>query len=156
MKNIAENQKIVEIYNSPKVSKAVNKLRRIFKKIPIDDLNSLVLEGIWKCLKKYDVNLARCDFATYLFNYLKWECIDICQKNQRWHDSKFLRDRVLESSNNSEEYFEYLNDPQEIKYLELRLLYKYTWEEMAEYFGIHSNTVQSRYKKIIEKVQKSV
>ena len=65
--------------------------------IPKEEIDQAKNIGIWKAIKKYNSQGNIYTFEVLVFNYVKWECLGIIQKNIK-HKNCYLTDDLIHTA----------------------------------------------------------
>ena len=148
------NQQFEEKWNDSNVRNIMNKVSKQYRyKIDLDDIESIQMNTLWKCIEKYDENRGT-KFTSYLYQQLSYAFKNkIKKKRQEFNVDKF--DKMDANYGNKLEVIDIVHglDPDTAKILEQRFYNNMTMKEIGKRNGYSRETARRKLKNAIKTCQ---
>ena len=145
------NQQFEEKWNDSNVRNIMNKVSKQYRyKIDLDDIESIQMNTLWKCIEKYDENRGT-KFTSYLYQQLSYAFKNkIKKKRQEFNVDKF--DKMDANYGNKLEVIDIVHglDPDTAKILEQRFYNNMTMKEIGKRNGYSRETARRKLKNAIK------
>lgn len=140
-----------EYFQSKPFKKLLSAFRRKYPNIDYHEIESLAAEAVLKTAKKY-IPGKGVEFETFVYKKIDWLCLNYLEDNKRW--TNLIVGPVDKTIQYNSPLWEKAATKEDIKLLELRFLYKYSLDEIAEILQVCSLTVAKKLKKLTKKLKK--
>ena len=149
------NQKFENLWNNSDVKNIMNKVCNRYKKnIDLDDIESIKMDVLWKCIKKHDPDKSK--FTSYLYQQLSYAMKNKLKRKRL----EFNCDTIEKSDSNYEEKINIIDimtglDTETSKILNQRFYHNMTMAEIGRVNGYSRETARRRLKSAIKDCQES-
>lgn len=148
------NQQFEEKWNDSNIRNIMNKIsNRYEKNIDLDDIESIKMNTLWKCIEKYDKNRGT-KFTSYLYQQLSYAFKNkVKKKKVEFNVSNFGGpDKVDTSYPNTLEVIDIVNDlePEMAHIIEQRFYNNMTMKEIGKKNGYSRETARRKLKNAIK------
>ena len=132
--------------------KVMNKVcTKYFAALSADDLYSLKLTTLWKCLNKYDPS-KKTKFTTFLYQQLDYAIRNTLKKKKREFNCRQL-EKSIDAVDNIDHVLDGLSDEYTVL-IKQKYVYGMTMEEMGSQNGYSRETARRRFKKALKSFEK--
>ena len=132
--------------------KVMNKVcTKYFAALSADDLYSLKLTTLWKCLNKYDPS-KKTKFTTFLYQQLDYAIRNTLKKKIREFNCRQL-EKSIDAVDNIDHVLDGLSDEYTVL-IKQKYVYGMTMEEMGRQNGYSRETARRRFKKALKSFEK--
>jgi len=132
--------------------KVMNKVcTKYFAALSADDLYSLKLTTLWKCLNKYDPS-KKTKFTTFLYQQLDYAIRNTLKKKKREFNCRQL-EKSIDAVDNIDHVLDGLSDEYTVL-IKQKYVYGMTMEEMGRQNGYSRETARRRFKKALKSFEK--
>ena len=132
--------------------KVMNKVcTKYFAALSADDLYSLKLTTLWKCLIKYDPS-KKTKFTTFLYQQLDYAIRNTLKKKKREFNCRQL-EKSIDAVDNIDHVLDGLSDEYTVL-IKQKYVYGMTMEEMGRQNGYSRETARRRFKKALKSFEK--
>tara|TARA_R100001132_G_scaffold27467_1_gene33882 strand:- start:214 stop:702 length:489 start_codon:yes stop_codon:yes gene_type:complete len=127
--------------------------KKYYRSMPIDEIESCQLIGLWKALKKYDIAKKR-KFSNFLYVSIDWECKLYLRRNRR----RYLTCDTFLGDSGDYELVELLDivdslSPRLKRVVKQRFFYNLTMEEIGDANDYSRETARRYLKEAMEQLQ---
>jgi RNA polymerase sigma factor (sigma-70 family) len=149
------NQKFEDLWNSSDVKNIMNKVCNRYKKnIDMDDIESIKMDVLWKCINKHDPDKSK--FTSYLYQQLSYAMKNKIKKKR----VEFNCDAIEKPDNNYEYAMNAIDimtglDEETSNILNQRFYHNMTMAEIGRKNGYSRETARRRLKAAIKDCQES-
>lgn len=151
-----------DAWSNEEIQKIIHSASRKYSAyVDVDDLQSLQMETLWKCLKKYD-STSNMSFTTYLYTQIVYTILNVLHKNRKRPSHVSIE--LFGYSRFSPGYQEKididnimfdLNDTDR-NIIHQRFFENMTFEEIAKLNHVSKETARRKVKNILKKTRKTV
>jgi len=146
------NKTFEEALNNIDNIKVMNKVcTKYFAALSADDLYSLKLTTLWKCLNKYDPS-KKTKFTTFLYQQLDYAIRNTLKKKKREFNCRQL-EKSIDAVDNIDHVLDGLSDEYTVL-IKQKYVYGMTMEEMGRQNGYSRETARRRFKKALKSFEK--
>ena len=132
--------------------KVMNKVcTKYFAALSADDLYSLKLTTLWKCLNKYDPS-KKTKFTTFLYQQLDYAIRNTLKKKKREFNCRQL-EKSIDAVDNIDHVLDGLSDEYTVL-IKQKYVYGMTMEEMGRQNGYRRATARRRFKTALKSFEK--
>ena len=145
-----------EYWNSSDVQNIMNKVANRYKNaIDFDDIESIKMQTLWKCIDKYDPTRGT-KFTSYLYQQITFAFKNKLKKKRIEFNNESL-EKVDTRNKSRMEVFDILTglDPELRDVLDKRFYHNMTMVEIGKSNGYSRETARRRLKKAIKMCQKN-
>ena len=149
------NQKFEDLWNDSDVQNIMNKVsNRYSRNIDLDDIESIKMDVLWKCIDKHDPSKSK--FTSYIYQQLSYAMKNKLKKKRTEYNC--LEEKVDEAYSN---YIDIIDivvglDQESINILDQRFYQKMTMAEIGKVNGYSRETARRRLKAAIKECRESV
>ena len=150
------NQKFEDLWNDSDVQNIMNKVsNRYSRNIDLDDIESIKMDVLWKCIDKHDP--AKSKFTSYLYQHLSYAMKSKLKKKR----AEYQCDNFEKIDNNYESKIDVIDivtglDQETVDILEQRFYKNMTMAEIGRVNGYSRETARRRLKSAIKDCQESL
>jgi len=148
-------QQFEEKWNNSDVINIMNKVsNRYSKNIDRDDIDSIKMDTLWKCIQKYDETRGT-KFTSYLYQQLSYALKNKVKKKRNEFNAVNNLEKVDSKAILKGEVFDIITglEEEETKILEQRFFYNMTMKEIGRENGYSRETARRRLKNAIKTCQ---
>lgn len=150
------NKQFEEKWNNPDVINIMNKVsNRYVRNIDPDDIESIKMNTLWKCIEKYDEERGT-KFTSYLYQQLTFALKNQLKKKRHEFNAVNQLEKVDVKAVTRGEVLDIITglDSHDTKILEQRFFYNMTMKEIGGENGYSRETARRRLKNAIKTCQK--
>jgi RNA polymerase sigma factor (sigma-70 family) len=161
-KKIISNEEYEKAYNLIDNKKIMNAAAKSFRgTLSYNDIESCCYYALWKCLEKYD-NSFNAKFTSSLYRFVRWYCIQACQKEQKHINKNILFISEYEKSKTIQTKKDLLTKilcmiPEDDKQILIsRFIERKTLKEISQENNCTKQKIRTRLNKILLNIKNGV
>lgn len=149
------NKQFEEKWNNTDVKNIMNKVsNRYVKNIDMDDLESIKMNTLWKCIEKYDSDKGT-KFTSYLYQQLTFALKNQVKKKRKEFNSQRTLEKMDVNQMMYQEVYDIITglEEEDTKILEQRFYHNMTMKEIGRQNGYSRETARRRLKNAVKLCQ---
>jgi RNA polymerase sigma factor (sigma-70 family) len=149
------NKQFEEKWNNTDVKNIMNKVsNRYVKNIDMDDLESIKMNTLWKCIEKYDSDKGT-KFTSYLYQQLTFALKNQIKKKRKEFNSQRTLEKMDVNQMMYQEVYDIITglEEEDTKILEQRFYHNMTMKEIGRQNGYSRETARRRLKNAVKLCQ---